>query len=94
MIVPLQWDLTFHNDHLERRFVERFNSSLLLPDKAHCVLLVLLMLFGIARSLTLDSHLTAPWILASGSVTVFWLFYYVFHWMAINHLPLPSAPSC
>ena len=64
----MQWDLTFHSHRMERRFMERFNKGLLLADKAHCVLLLLLMLFGIAHDLTSDSHHgAAPWIQASGA---------------------------
>ncbi len=63
----MQWDLTFHDHHLESRFVERFHSNLLLADKMHCAILLLVMLVGIGCNLTADSpHDTMPWILASG----------------------------
>ena len=66
--MSLQWDLTFHDHHLESRFMERFNSSLLLADKTHCVILMLVMLIGIGCNLTADGrHEMLSWILASGA---------------------------
>ena len=67
--MPVQWDLTFQDNHLESRFIECFNSSLLLADKVHCAILLLVMLVGIGCYLTADSpRETVPWILASGAM--------------------------
>ena len=69
-ILPLQWDLTFFDDHMERCFIKQFNRSLLPADKVHCALLLLVALLGAARSLASDGPQWAgPSMLTAGAVT-------------------------
>ena len=63
----MQWDLSFCNPCMERRFSERFARRLVLVDSAHCALLLLMALYGLAQAVLPGSHhaQTAP-MLASG----------------------------
>ena len=63
----VQWDLSFRNLRMERRFTERFARRLVLVDSAHCALLLLVALYGFAQAVLPGSHhaQTAP-LLASG----------------------------
>ena len=63
----MQWDLSFCNPRTERRFSERFARRLVLVDSAHCALLLLVALYGLAQVVLQGSQhaQTAP-LLASG----------------------------
>ena len=52
----VQWDLAFCDPRLEHRFQQRFTRSLGLADKAHCALLLAVMLFGVVRMLLAGVH--------------------------------------
>ena len=52
----VQWDLAFCDPRLEQRFEHRFTRSLGLADNIHCVLLLVVTLFGIARMLLSGVH--------------------------------------
>lgn len=52
----MQWDLTFSDHRLERRFTRRFNRQLGQADVAHCALLLLAAFFHVAYGLLSDGH--------------------------------------
>ena len=52
----MQWDLTFSDHRLERRFTRRFNRQLGQADVGHCALLLLMAFFHVAYGLLSDGH--------------------------------------
>lgn len=53
---PVQWDLTFCDPNLERRFEKRFSVWSGCWDMAHCAVVLLVALYCIARSVLAGSR--------------------------------------